>query len=431
MTDPRPVESLELNRLKTRFKDAAAERAFRRSHDREARGFIRLGLVTGLLGWLGGMAIVLMVLPQRTVLFMALVSVFEILLLGTFIATFSEKLLGRYQILVAACLVASGNLAVYMLLELGAYITVIALLVASLTGAFILRLRALPFLTATLLYVVPFQILLPLAYEVSSTDIAVLTTFLWMGQLSLTAGVVMTEGTLRKLFVKDRLIEQKTRELEDEHARSEGLLLNVLPPSIAARLKAGSENIADHFDGCTILFADLVGFTELSRTVTPSELVETLNRIFSAFDELTDKYGLEKIKTIGDAYMVAAGLPEPRADHARAVADFALEMLAALAKHDASGRLRMRVGINSGPVVAGVIGRKKFIYDLWGDSVNTASRMESHGLPGEIQVSHSTRELLRDTHALEARGVVEVKGKGAMEVFLLKGRLAEQVRPEA
>ncbi len=211
------------------------------------------------------------------------------------------------------------------------------------------------------------------------------------------------------------------RELGEERARSERLLLNILPASIAERLKASDAAIADHSDEVTVLFADIVGFTPLSARKTPQALVELLNRIFTEFDLLAETHGLEKIKTIGDAYMAVAGIPERRADHAQAAARMAQGMLEAIARVavDTGEALSIRVGLHSGPVVAGVIGRKKFIYDLWGDTVNTASRMESHGVPGAVQCSEATAALLGGEFALSARGPVEVEGKGEMHTFLL------------
>ena len=209
--------------------------------------------------------------------------------------------------------------------------------------------------------------------------------------------------------------------LAKERERSERLLLNVLPASIAERLKASPDSIADHSAEVTVLFADVVGFTVLSAKKSPQDIVRLLDQIFSAFDALAEKHGLEKIKTIGDAYMAAAGLPTPCAGHAIAAAHLARDMLAAVARiaAETGEPLALRIGLNSGPVVAGVIGRKKFIYDLWGDTVNTASRMESHGVPGEVQVSEATAALLRADFALRPRGPIEVDGKGEMLTFLL------------
>jgi adenylate cyclase len=201
--------------------------------------------------------------------------------------------------------------------------------------------------------------------------------------------------------------------------KSENLLLNILPREIAAILKKENRIIADHVDRASILFADMVGFTPMSAEMSPTAMVELLNEIFSHFDSLVDKYDLEKIRTIGDSYMVASGVPRPRVDHAQAAVRLALDMQSYLANSafHASRPVTFRIGINSGPVIAGVIGRKKFVYDLWGDAVNTASRMESHGSGGAIQVTRDTYELIKDEFMCEPRGRIDVKGKGEMEVW--------------
>jgi adenylate cyclase len=218
------------------------------------------------------------------------------------------------------------------------------------------------------------------------------------------------------------LLQYFVRERDREHARSERLLRNVLPAPVAARLKRRDEVIADRFEEATVLFADIVDFTPLSAALPPEEVVELLDDVFTTFDRLVDERGLEKIKTIGDAYMVAGGIPVPRADHCEAVADMALGMLRECDGWRAKGReLRLRIGIDTGPVVAGVIGRRKFIYDLWGDTVNTASRMESHGVPGSIQVTERVRERLCDRYRFESREPIDVKGKGIMPAWILLG----------
>ena len=212
-------------------------------------------------------------------------------------------------------------------------------------------------------------------------------------------------------------------ELRKERNKTENLLLNLLPEPIAERLKEEPGVIADKFEKATILFADLVNFTQISTTMSATKLVYLLNEIFSSFDELTEKHGLEKIKTIGDAYMVAGGIPIVRPDHAEASAEMALDMLVAIDELNVKleATFDLRIGINSGPVVAGVIGTKKFIYDLWGNAVNTASRMESHGVPGRIQVSVYTYELLRDKYEFEERGLIDIKGQGEMRTYFLTG----------
>src|SRR5205085_673683 len=231
------------------------------------------------------------------------------------------------------------------------------------------------------------------------------------------------ETSLEKKRLRDR--EQAYLEqLRVERAKSERLLLNVLPAPIAERLKEQEGVIAESFEEATILFADVVGFTQMSARVTPEELVHLLNEIFSAFDRLAHRHRLEKIKTIGDCYMVVAGLPMRRADHVEAMAEMALDMQAALAQFNETrnAALNIRTGINTGPVVAGIIGTAKFAYDLWGDAVNTASRMESHSVPGRIQVTAATYERLRDKYVFEERGPITIKGKGEMLTYFLVGR---------
>jgi class 3 adenylate cyclase len=217
------------------------------------------------------------------------------------------------------------------------------------------------------------------------------------------------------------------RELDLEREKSERLLLNVLPASIATRLKRTEGVIADGFPDVTVLFADIVEFTRRSERISPEQVVEVLNDLFSAFDRLARQRGLEKIKTIGDAYMVVGGLPEPRPDHAEAVAEMALAMLEEVAERsDPSGQpLQVRIGIDTGPVVAGVIGTSRFSYDLWGDTVNTASRMESHGVPGCIQVTVRAYGRLRDRYRFQRRGPIPVKGKGDVVTYFLVGRAKE------
>ena len=207
--------------------------------------------------------------------------------------------------------------------------------------------------------------------------------------------------------------------------RSEMLLLNILPKEISEILKTGPRTIAAHHDAASILFADVVEFTPMAATMTPLELVDLLNEVFQCFDTLVEKYGLEKIKTIGDCYMVAAGVPRSRPDHAGALVQLALDMREVVSERTFCGqRLAFRIGINSGPVVAGVIGHKKFIYDLWGDAVNLASRMESHGQSGAIQITRRTYELIKNDFACAGRGRVEVKGAGDLEVWHVIGRLS-------
>jgi len=246
----------------------------------------------------------------------------------------------------------------------------------------------------------------PIASKIKQADNQTVTSF---------AAVVIQDDTERKRAEEALRLEQE---------KSERLLLNILPEAIAARLKQAEGVIADSFSNVTVMFADIVGFTKLSSGIPAIKLVNMLNEIFSAFDQLAEQYNLEKIKTIGDSYMVVGGLPVARHDHAEAIAEMALEMQKTIAtlniKNDKS--LSLRIGINTGAVVAGVIGSKKFIYDLWGDTVNIAARMESHGIEGRIQVSAATYHMLWDKYHFDKRGSIEVKGKGKMMTYFLIDR---------
>ena len=206
--------------------------------------------------------------------------------------------------------------------------------------------------------------------------------------------------------------------------KSEALLLNILPKEIAAILKNESRTIADHYEEASVLFADMVGFTPLSAQLPPAEMVELLNEVFSFFDSLADQYDVEKIRTIGDSYMAASGVPRSRSDHAQALAYMALDMREYTATHTFGNgqRVSFRIGINSGSMIAGVIGIRKFVYDVWGDTVNTASRMESHGVGGSIQITEATYNLIKDEFVCEPRGIIQVKGKGEMPVWSITAK---------
>jgi class 3 adenylate cyclase len=219
-------------------------------------------------------------------------------------------------------------------------------------------------------------------------------------------------------------LEEAHRKLQEEQVRSEKLLLNILPEPVAARLKSSEQIIADGFADATVMFTDIVNFTQVAADMTPSQVFSMLNNIFSAFDDLTERYGLEKIKTIGDAYMVAGGINKANADYSAAIADLALEMLALLNRDFAvnAAHLEMRIGIGTGPVVAGVVGKKKFIYDLWGDTVNLASRITSEGVPGMIQCDSATYRRLSSRFDFHEPQTIYLKGKGEMTVYRLIGR---------
>ena len=268
----------------------------------------------------------------------------------------------------------------------------------------------------TLRWIVGFVALLPITalLQPHLTPAHLPDTFVrWFFVLNLGTVIAVVFGLLH-YFVRRRDFFQNSSEM---------LLLNILPKEISEALKTEPRAIAAHYDEASILFADIVGFTPMAATMLPLTLVDLLNDVFECFDDLVDKYDLEKIKTIGDCYMVAAGVPRQRVDHAEALVNFALDMQAEIGKRTFGGRrLAFRVGINSGPVVAGVIGRRKFIYDLWGETVNMASRMESHGTSGVIQITRNTFDLVSEHFDCQARGPIEVKGVGRVETWYVTGR---------
>jgi adenylate cyclase len=246
------------------------------------------------------------------------------------------------------------------------------------------------------------------------------------------SAVINTVVLFTVMFYAFRQVARAEATAEREYERSEGLLLNILPPKVAKRLKDRPGTIADAYPAASILFTDMAGFTARASDTTPEELVEFLNGVYTRLDSLVERHGLEKIKTTGDAYMVVSGVPEPLADHAAPLAALALDIRDVLAGlTDPKGRpVPVRIGIASGPVVAGVVGSRKFFYDVWGDAVNTASRMESTGEAGKIQVAPATRELLGERFVFEERGVVEVRGKGPMRTWWLLGKREEGPIPK-
>ena len=268
----------------------------------------------------------------------------------------------------------------------------------------------------TLLWIVGFVALLPITalLQPHLSPAHLPDAFVtWFFVLNLGTVIAVVFGLLY-YFVRRRDFFQESSEM---------LLLNILPKEISEALKTEPRAIAAHYDEASILFADIVGFTPMAATMLPLTLVDLLNEVFECFDELVDKYELEKIKTIGDCYMVAAGVPRQRVDHAEALVNFALDMQAEIGKRTFGGRrLAFRIGINSGPVVAGVIGRRKFIYDLWGETVNMASRMESHGTSDVIQITRNTFDLVGEHFDCQARGPIEVKGVGRVETWYVTGR---------
>jgi adenylate cyclase len=342
----------------------------------------------------------------------------------SFISIFSFARTRRYRFFRASQLLLSLLLPFFLMIALGGFAGSSAVVLWSLTcplGAMVFagRRQAIGWFLAYLGLVILGAFLEPYGHMSSNLSPFMRTVFYVMN-IGCTSAVVFI---LVNYFVNQQ--DATLKLLHVEQGRSEHLLLNILPKEIAEALKNESRTIANQYDQVSILFADIVNFTPMSALLTPVGLVELLNEVFSYFDTLVEKYGLEKIKTIGDCYMAAAGIPRSRPDHAHVLTRMALEAQEYFTQQQYQGRnLAFRIGINSGPVVAGVIGYMKFAYDLWGDAVNTASRMESHGVGGKIQITRATYELIKNEFICESRGMINVKGKGEMEVWQVKGTRA-------
>jgi len=412
-----------------RFVDSALEEAFRRDDLEPLRRFLGFSVGLASLTFLMFAVHDALVVPQvrgqawavRFGVFVPASALVFWLLTSRYLLRFSQLMMLVYGL-------AASFVVLYIAAIAGGsgYFLYTSFAVAFVTlGPFVARLGVLAQLAYTLLTLLMFAALdHALAHCPLQVSLSVESTLLSLGGIGALIAY-RQERQARESFLQRRLIDDQVRALAAEKARAEELLLNVLPASIAERLKRGQRPIADGFPRVSVLFADIVGFTKMSERVTPVELVDRLNRMFSSFDDLADKLKLEKIKTIGDAYMVAGGLHSHEYDHAQTIAEMALGMQrrALEFSRDFGEALSIRIGIHTGPVVAGVIGKRKFIYDVWGDTVNTASRMESHGEPGMIHVTEETRQLLKDMYTLTARGEITVKGKGVMRTWFLNGPL--------
>ncbi len=400
------------------FADPAREAEFMEAYSREVRRFFRIAMIAITLLWAASVGLDLAAAPgQRTPFFLIRFAlVMPVLVVAIGVAFAPRRIYRRWwQVTVVAVfavvLAGTVGLTAVSTPEVFRY-TVAGFLLAMLIGAGVDLARTISVLVVGSTMAVAMAIALAVSPHTSAADIAV--NVLWVGVALI--GAVMISGRAeiarRFRFVQGGL-------LATERARSEALLMNLLPAPIAARLKDGPKIIADALPAVTVLFGDLKGFTGLATQLSPEELVERLDRVFTAFDALAQRHGLEKIKTMGDAYMAVAGAPFPRFDHALIAARMAFAMIETLRELEPA--LSLRIGLATGPVVAGVIGRTKQSYDLWGETVNLASRMESHGVPGRIQVARSTRDLLAlaPEIALESRGLIELKGLGPTETYLI------------
>jgi adenylate cyclase len=417
-------------RLTLRFLDPALEHEFQAELAASNGPQLRVGLLVGIGLWVAGAVLLPVLLGVDVALAIVVCLLMAALNVAGFFALRWATTLSRQQAIGLGLNVASALAVLLLAVSLGVSepLAAPALLLIATFAFVVLRLRFVFALVAAGTYLVAFTAIV----TVQPSPIAALQWFLVTAAILVGLGATLRlERGDRDVYAQRRVIEAQAAALAEARATSDRLLLNVLPAPIAERLATGETAIADWFDDATVLFADLVAFTQLAAALGPRATRDLLDRIFTGFDALAVRHGLEKIKTIGDAYMVVGGVPEPSDDHpARAVA-LGLDLLdfAARIGAELDLPLDLRIGIHTGPVVAGVIGTQRFSYDLWGDTVNVASRLESNGIPGSLQLSETTWERVRDVVEATPREPIEVKGRGRMATFLVARRAAPA--PEA
>ena len=416
-----------------RFPDEVVEAQFRKEYLANTISTTRLALILGLILYsLFGILDIYAIPFSKDIVWIIRYGIVAPVVVAALVASFDTSLQKYMQMFMCIVVAVSGLGIVAMIsitteAEFGNRFYFTGLILISMWGYSLLRLR--------FWYAVLANIIIMVGYEYASiemkklleseTGIVIFTmhNFFFLG-----ANVIGMFGSyyLERYTRRDFLQKYTIRAQRD---RADKLLYNVLPKQIADRLKESDETIAEEFNSATVLFADIVNFTPISARFDPHAVVDMLNELFSHFDELVDKYGVEKIQVAGDGYMVAAGVPTLRPDHATVLAQLALDMLDFVRREEFLGgrhSIEIRIGLNSGPLIAGVIGRKKYFYALWGDMVNTASRMESHGESGKIQITRETYELVKDEFECEYIGEITVKGKGKMEAWHLLARKEER-----
>jgi class 3 adenylate cyclase len=425
------TDQLQLVRWGLKFSSPQTESEYRAWHVVKAIPQTRVGMLASLLAWMVGLIALLLGSPShfwsgaRWILFLM-----DPVLIICIVVTYYPRL---HRWVLPTTLVAnavSGLLVIGLCFQMlrAPLVAAGAVALACYFAFTIFRLHPAQAVCAAAAYVGVLLVLLTSALQSGQLNVF---DFVWAVLIPLTALMTGAMACLaftrisRESFRQERIIDAQRKTIEHERSRADDLLHNILPVSIANRLKAGRGIIANRFDEVTVVFADVVGFTPLAAKLSPEELVAILNVLFTRFDALAAQHGVEKIKTIGDAYMAVAGVPLAHANHAVAAAELALAMRAAVV--ELSGKtdhpIQLRIGLCTGPVVAGVIGSSKFAYDLWGDTVNTAARMESHSMEGQIQVTESTYRKLATRYAFQERGTIDIKGKGPMSTWLLTGHL--------
>ena len=422
-------DELTLERAGLRFRHPPTEADFRRWFVHEAVPYLRLATIASALGWLAGYAGLGIGIPDtlsRSTLW--LVGAIVPLIVVLWLVTVRPR---RGTLLVSGVINAIGGvIAVWPISFDTADSPHLSALVAVLFAYFAFTIFRLPPSIggpAAATYTTVHQVLVLHAHaqgRITTRDAVIDSVIPWVAFATGLLVCCVLMRLSREAYRRERVIEQQGEVIAAERERSDMLLRNVLPDAVAEQLKNSDEPIAEYFDAVTVLFADICGFTALATEIPPRELVGLLNEVFSTFDALTAAREVEKIKTIGDAYMAVAGIPVPRSDHAVVMADLALDMRQSLAdiERQTGTAVSCRFGLATGPAVAGVIGRNRFAYDLWGNTVNMAARMESHGEIGRIQVTAELYERLAPTHVFTPRGEIDVKGVGAMRTWFLDGR---------
>jgi len=421
-----PIAGLGRSEWSLRFPDAGHERDFRLWHVRASLPIVRVAMTGTMLSWAGACAAAPWI--KAGTLFASAMIIFPVvvpLVIAALLASYHNTWWKYTLALCAFTNTATGFVAIVFTIGLLEHpaLGIGAVLIVTYYGGTVFQLRTWPAVAAISPYA-----LATLAYiwtavpdTLPVTEAAGDVVLVLIAGTTSIAAAYASELASRRAFAQEHLVEAQRVSIRTEKERADRLLLNILPPAIAERLKAAPEAIAESHEEVTILFSDIVGFTPMAADLSPDELVALLNELVAEFDALANKHGIEKIKTIGDAYMAVAGAPTARDDHAQAAARFAIDMRDFVSRwsKEHGKSLQIRIGLATGPIVAGVIGTNKFAYDLWGDVVNIAARMESHSEPGQIQVTDTTRDLLAEQFELTARGEIEVKGKGKMTTWFL------------
>jgi class 3 adenylate cyclase len=417
--------SLDQNRLSLFFNDKQLEQEYRLAYEEEIRTPLRFGIVISILSWLGALSLIWTIIPDKfawlSVLTVAVICPFFLFIIY---ATLKGRFKGAIHRIGTVSNAWAGLYAIYFCNQFpeGATLTLPVLIFILFFGSYMVRLRWIAGFIAALTYIAGFQLYMIYFTKLDVSQISLLAFVAWITLVFAIFAGYVAENNSRIRFIQKRTIEEQSAEITKEKEASEKLLLNIIPPFIASRLKEDNGVIADNHEDASVLFADIVGFTKLSSSLRPDELVGLLNTIFSKLDTLTEKYELEKIKTIGDGYMAAGGLTKNRVEHLDRVARMAMDMLKFLNEDEEmkANSLQIRIGINAGPVIAGVIGTHKFSYDLWGDTVNVGSRMESNGETGKICVSEVVKQRLDSQYDFEKRELIEIKGKGLTQTYFLQ-----------